>query len=434
MSRGAFQINYIYNLLTEDTPATINTTASEVDRLERNYTIVSETAHKLKKLPSGVLPGFKTAQFDRLVADLRIVLSLVRCELGISDGKTESPNTALELPASFARGTYNCLCPLTVLLQAVATSLSKLNIEARQENMGSTSSLLSLIKGMEERLIETNGTGDFCAGLAHAIMIHEKNSQYTVVGSAPRYKRLKGLQWFATDTRNRYLEALKSELPEAALARIREVETVSKDISEAAKRGNPPTQPPAGYEKVRIEGTNITVTAKGDYKPACLTDYLRLSISTPPAATKAEAKLPVSARTAQNFKACAEFLMVCFLFRNPDPDRRPSMGKPIPGHKKADSWPKDDNATGASEQQQQQQGQQGAAGASAAPKNLPQQLGTPQPGRGRAPSPPENTKTQKDKTTTLTDRTKPKVVNADQKRKVSGNAPPSAGDPRGSGH
>ncbi|KAK7726243.1 hypothetical protein SLS63_007757 [Diaporthe eres] len=423
MSR-AFQLDHIYNLFIKDTAKTLNTTASEVTRLENNYAIVSETAEKLKKLPAGVLPQFNTTRFDGLVRDLRTVLSLVRRELGISGGNTASPNTAL--PASFAQGAYNCLCPLTVLLQAVASSLSTLNIQARQEKMGSASPLLSLIKGMEQKLIDENGSGDFCSGLAHAITIHEKNSRYTVVGSAPRYRRLNGLQRFATDTRNRYLDTLQSTLTAPVMARIREVETVSKDIFQAANGGNPPTHPPVGYERLQIEGTNITVTAKGVYKPACLTDYLRLSISTPPTATKAEAKVPVSERPAQNYKACAEWLMVCYLFNSPDPTSRPAEGTPTLGHKKAGSWPKDDKVAGVSKQQQQQ-GQQGA---SAPPSNLPE-LGTPQAGRGRAASPPVTT-------TTLTDRTKAATPSTgaknDPKREVSGKAPVSAAGPSGSGH
>ncbi|KAI7782160.1 hypothetical protein LA080_013836 [Diaporthe eres] len=122
--------------------------------------------------------------------------------------------------------------------------------------------------------------------------------------------------------------------------------------------------------------------------------------------------------------------MVCYLFRYPDPTSRPAEGTPILGHKKPGSWPKDDKVAGASKQQQQQ-GQQGADGKSAAPSNLPQQLGTPKPARGRAASPPVATMT-------LTDRTKPAAPSTDTKndakRKVSGQAPASADGPSGSGH
>ncbi|KAK7702201.1 hypothetical protein SLS64_009779 [Diaporthe eres] len=421
----AFQINHIYQLFAKDSAKTESTTESELIRLENNYAIVSETAEKLKKLPAGVLPQFNTTRFDGLVRDLRTVLSLVRRELGISGGNTASPNTAL--PASFAQGAYNCLCPLTVLLQAVASSLSTLNIQARQEKMGSASPLLSLIKGMEQKLrIPNEGAGDFCVGLANAIMIHEKNSRFTVVGSAPRYKRLKGLQRFATDTRNRHLESLKMTMNNQALGRIRAAEEVSKQISEAARQGDNPAEAAFGFEKILIDGTNLTVTSKGEFKPACLTDYLRLTITTPPAATKLEAETNISDRKPNNFKSCAEWLMVCYLFRYPDPTSRPAEGTPTLGHKKAGSWPKDDKVAGVSKQQQQQ-GQQGA---SAPPSNLPE-LGTPQAGRGRAASPPVTT-------TTLTDRTKAATPSTgaknDPKREVSGKAPVSAAGPSGSGH
>lgn len=424
-----FQIENIYNMFDKDNKGTQYTTAIELSRLEQNYDIVSETAASLKKLPDLWLPDLDTTKFDCLIRDLRIVLSLVRREMGISGDSTAPPQATL--PASFASDTFNCLCPLTVLLQAVASSLSKLNIQVRADNMGSATPFYRLLNQTEQKLIKVNGDGDFCAGLAHAITIHEKNSRFTIQGSAPRYGRLKGLQWFATDTRNKYLENLKSTLPQAVLDRLQDVEAVSKGISEAAKGGNAPTEPPAGYVKIPLDGTNITVTAKGQYKPACLSDYLRLAIATPPKATEEEARLPVGKRKAQNYKTCAEWPMVCYLFSSPDPTSQPSRGTPKPGHRKADSWPKDKEAGSSQQeqQQQQQQAKQGATNAAGRPSKLPP-LGTPQGGKGRAPSPPGGT-------TTLADRTKRTDTSADGKpqpsRKISGQASASAADPRGGG-
>ncbi|KAH8779951.1 hypothetical protein F5883DRAFT_638508 [Diaporthe sp. PMI_573] len=278
--------------------------------------------------------------------------------------------------------------------------------------MGSATPFYRLLNLTEQKLIKVNGDGDFCAGLAHAITIHEKNSRFTIQGSAPRYRRLKGLQWFATDTRNKYLENLKSTLPQAVLDRLQDVEAVSKGISEAAKGGNALTEPPAGY-------------------PACLSDYLRLAIATPPKATKEEARILVGKRKAQNYKTCAEWLMVCYLFSSPDPTSQPSRGTPKPGHRNSDSWPKDKEAGSSQQEQQQQQQQanQGATNAAGRPSKLPP-LGTPQGGKGRAPSPPGGT-------TTLADRTKRTDTSADGKpqpsRKISGQASASAADPRGGG-
>lgn len=285
--------------------------------------------------------------------------------------------------------------------------------------MGSAQSLHSLVKGTEEKLISANETGDFCAGLAHTIMFHEKNSRYTVLGSAPRYKRLLGLQRFATDTRNKYLEKLQSTLNEATITRVREVENVSKGISQAAREGNPPTEPPAEYERILIDGMNITVTAKGKYKPACLIDYLRLTIARPPEAAAEEAKLPATQRMPQNFKACAEWLMVCYLFSSPDPTSRP-VQTPAPGHGRA---AKNDKTTGPTQQPQQQQ--QGTASMTGHPSHLPP-LGNPKAGNCRASSSPAST-------TKLVDRTKAAAAKGTPNRKVSGQTPTSAANPRGSG-
>lgn len=422
----AFQINHIYQLFAKDNAQTEITTASELNRLENNYKIVRDTAESLKKLPEGLLPHFNTSEFDQLVEDLRVVLSLVRREMGQSGTSTASADKTL---ARFTEGKYNCLCPLTVLLQAVASSLSRLNIQAREANMGSASSLHSLLKGMEQKLrVPNEGEGDFCVGLANTIMIHEKNSRFTVVGSAPRYKKLKGLQRFATDTRTRYIESLKMTMNNQALGRVRAAEEVSKRISEAARQGKPPAEAAFGFEKIPIDGTNITVTSKGEFKPACLTDYLRLTITTPPGATKLEAETNISDRKPQNFKSCAEWLMVCYLFRYPDPTSRPAEGTPTLGHKKTGSWPKEDKGAGASKQQQNQ-GQQVASGTSEPLSSLPE-LGAPKAGRSKAASLTRAA-------TTLADRTKPAApstgAKTDSKRKVSGKTSAPAADPRGSG-
>ncbi|KAI3390246.1 hypothetical protein diail_11042, partial [Diaporthe ilicicola] len=412
-----FQINNIYDRFAKDNEKTQNTTVGEVERLENNYAIVRGTAEKIKRLGGTVLPQLNTTEFDNLMRDLRIVLSLVRRELNLPGPLTAKKETGV--PQKMSDKEYHCLCPLTVLLQAVASSLSTLNIQARTDNMGSASALHSILKGMESQLIKENGDGDFCAGLAHTFMIHEKNSRFTVLGSAPRYKRLQGLQQFATDTRNRYLLSLQSTLPDGALTRIKEVEAISQGISQAVKDGKDPAELPVWYERLPVDGTNITVTAKGEYKPACLTDYLRFTIATPPAAAKAEAGVKVGERRPQNYKACAEWLMVCYLFSSPDPASPPIQIPTIGQHKKAGSWPEGQKPGESSQNQQQQQ--QGTSNTTARPTNLPP-LGTPQGGKGRAASPRS--------TATLVDRTKPAAANIGTVRKVSGQGSTPAADPR----
>ncbi|ROW06903.1 hypothetical protein VMCG_04171 [Cytospora schulzeri] len=375
--------------------------ADEVQKVEKSYEIVGNTAAKLKRLPSKILPEFNIQEFESLIEDLRVVLYLVRREL-VNEGWAQPKDPSIKiakqetkLPASFDKvgKRYNCLCPLTVLLQAVASSLSLLEIQPRTTALGGTvNGLYSILVGMEKDLLEVNRAGASFVGLASCIMFHEKNSRFTVQSSGPFYMGLTGLKNFARNTRLQYMGTLQNELLEPTLGRIREAETISQKLLEAYNK-NKSVKPEhkaetaaasiPEFNNLSIDGTNLTATANGSYKLACLTDHLRLAITRPAKFETAEDHVILGTRRPMPPKACAEWMMVSYLSASPDPVDPPVPAKPInpPVHKKAAS----------SEELKKNKSTQQKAAEVKLPANvepLPPVLGPAKPGRaGRAESP-----------------------------------------------
>lgn len=249
--------------------------------------------------------------------------------------------------------------------------------------MGTAQVVIGILEAMGTKLTDANSMADECHGLANCIIIHEKNSRFVVFGTAPCYRNLRGLQQFAWATREKYLNKLQAKLPREVLRQLDAAETFSKQILKDTRAGHKPTQPPDAYTQLVINGTNVSVTAKGAYKHACLTDWLRMVIDRPEAAQKKEKEVLVEERRAQSqITSCAEWVLFHYLSYSPDPAKPPTQGKPIPGsHKKSDSWPKNGEKA------------KSAVAAAKAPEPLPNKLGEAKGGKGRAASPPGTSST-----------------------------------------
>lgn len=360
------------------------------------YAIKIGTTLSKLKVPLG-LENFKSLTSD-LQQVLLMIHQLVKLHLDNQDDRnqrlTKSRAFVPKLPAIFqkpaAAETVGTLCPLTVFLQAVSNSLTKLKVGHVQGGMGSAQAIIGLLQAMREKLSDVS-SGDECRGLANCIIIHEKNSRFLVFGTAPVYRKLLGLQKFAWATRESYLKNLQRGLPNEVKLKLLEAERFSRQILEATRTGEKPTRSPDWYTQLVIEGNNATVTAKGQYKPACLTDWLRMAIARPQDAQKEENEILVTDRRPQTqTTSCAEWVLINYLFYSPDPANPPQQGTPTAGnHKKSDSWPKNDEKPKPS------------VAVATAPPPLPNTLGQPRTGQGRAPSPPGNSSTTK-----LADRTK----------------------------
>lgn len=338
---------------------------------------------------------------------MRSELDPILAELvGVKKG-TAPPLQQIQLPAGFVLNTYDCLCPQTVLLQALAAVLPIIDMKDREEGMGSNGVLYKVLNGMQDSLGKANPIprpGDetgFIAGFANCIMLHESNSRHIVIGTVARYKTLKGLQHYATMRRNEWLERLRNDkkVKPADRANLEAAEAISKFMMAENKANRPidmDSEQIQTFEKIRIPGSNVTLTPRGKIKYACLTDYVRMDISRPPKAADVEKETKIPSRLVQNFKSCAEWGMACFLAVSPDPEP-PLRLTARSGHQGSRSLPNVLHTPEKSAASSQNV-------AIAPITQLPTKMGRPVAGKhGRAPSPP-GPKTQP--TVPLVDRTK----------------------------
>lgn len=385
------KVIYQMGITDKANDAQLNAIDTEASTVEDNISIINEQATRITKTLSALKVSLDLGEFHSLIADLgkvlKIIRELVKLQQAVNSEKDANRRKELSarlsaydppLPAMFrkpaAAGQSGTLCPLTVFLQAVSASLTTLKIRRIAGGMGTAQAIIGLLEAMSTQLNNANGRKDECRGLANCIMIHEKNSRFIVFGTAPCYRKLRGLQDFAWETRDKYLMKLEAKLPEAARDRLRDAERFSRQILDDSRAGNKPIQAPDGYTQLVINGTNVSVTAKGKYKTACLTDWLRMVIERPEAAQEEENQMPVAKRRPQEkITSCAEWILVTYLLYSPDPANPPTLGRPTAGsHKKSDSWPKNGERPKV------------AVAAAKAPEALPNKLGEAKGGKGRA--------------------------------------------------
>lgn len=387
MSASQFQPDSVYNVLKGFSKAKPDEAAKkkiidELNVLDQNYDIVTKAAVDVGKL--NILPGFAEYMkpFDNLMKDLKIVLTLIRLEIGVMRPQTTMPR----LPASFVNRTHTCLCPLTILLQAIASSFTKLEVGSSPDKPKAITGLNSVLNGIRSSLETVNGNKIHRPpGIACVIMLHERNMKVTVTSSAPQYPALKGLQRYAVEARTRYINYLKSSMPTELFERVQEAEAASQEIldqnNSLGRTGSKDQLArPAWYKAEVIGGSNMAVTATGQVKPACLLDHLRFIIKRPIEAQRQEDAVGMNARNSNSTQSCAEWLMWVYLLANPDPANPPPPRQPGPiTHKKANSDP--------NSLKKIVPGEGSVTKTTGPPAPLPA-LGTATGGRGRNPSPP----------------------------------------------
>lgn len=306
---------------------------------ENNFTAILQAALKISNIFSKFerVTTFNLEGITNLVQDLRTVLRLLRSRLyrefpGISrHGQPAAPGD--QIPERFRNDVYTCLCPLTVLLQAVAQCLSDLKVaapsHAGNNAWGTIEPLQKLLVNMERSLSTTEAApkqpeGEH-TGLAFCIMLHERNSRYLVTSTAPQYGALKGLKDYGSRVRRRYMNRMKEALSDEALLRVQSLETYSESVKQertVSLRVNKtwtgaPSATLAAPEA--IMGHNGAFRTTGDYMTACLLDHLRFQIGKTANAADIENRMIAAKRGVAGSTSCAEWELYITLLHSPDP-------------------------------------------------------------------------------------------------------------------
>lgn len=295
---------------------------------EKNFDVILSTANRIASIFAKFQQStsFNIAGITSLIQDLKTILAILRLRLRRDYGsespqprRVAAPNEGL--PQRIVQDSYQSICPLTMLLQAVAQSISDLKVQSGTNNggWGAIEPLRKVLVMMERNLRTTEGDNEY-TGLAACIMFHEKNSRYIVTSTAPRYQRIDGLQKYAYVLRHNHLNRLRNVLPPQSLARVEQLESYSENLKtvweKLPKEGRKWTGgPPPVVESVM--GCNASFGTSGVYMTACLMDHLRFQMSMPQLAQESESK--EKNRKVHGPFSCAEWELYITLLSDPDP-------------------------------------------------------------------------------------------------------------------
>lgn len=297
---------------------------------EKNFDVILSTATRIASIFAKFeqSTSFNIAGITNLVHDLKTILAILRLRL-LRDYGSESPQPRRiaapheRLPQRILQDSYQNICPLTMLLQAVAQSISDLKVRSSANNggWGAIEPLRKVLAIMEQNLRTTEGDNEY-TGLAACIMFHEKNSRYVVTSTAPRYQRIAGLQTYAYVLRHNHLNSMRNVLPPQSLARVEQLESYSENLKgvweKLPKQGRTWTGgPPPVVESVM--GCNASFATSGFYMTACLLDHLRFQMSRPELAQESERA--EKNRHVHGPFSCAEWELYITLLSDPDPDQ-----------------------------------------------------------------------------------------------------------------
>lgn len=321
---------------------------------EKNFDVILSGANRITTIFAKFqqYTSFDITGITNLVQDLKTIFSLLRLRL-VRDYGSESPHPRRiaapheRLPQRILQDAYQNICPLTMLLQAVAQSLSDLNVQnhsgTKNGGWGAIEPLKKVLVTMERNLRGIEDDNEY-TGLAACLMFHEKNSRYIVTSTAPRYPRIPGLQTYAYVLRHNHLNSMRNILPPQSLERVEQLEIYSENLKSAweklPKQGRTWTGgPPPIVEKVM--GCNASFATSGAYMTACLLDHLRFQMSRPELAQNLE-------RTENNRNvhgpfSCAEWELYITLLSDPDPSEpyAPRCVAMSYGMPKARTWEND---------------------------------------------------------------------------------------------
>ncbi|KAK4161323.1 hypothetical protein QBC43DRAFT_291980 [Cladorrhinum sp. PSN259] len=262
---------------------------------------------------------FSVTPLDKLIQDLTKTYALIRREILTNHPEDarhyfqNSTRIAGESDTCPPLQNYSCLCPLTLFLQFVASSLTRVRVNIaidttklgpdfpsrnrptvnHKEDWGVVKPLrdilIRLSKGLGTAIVKRADRPDyqFVPAVAQCLMFHKENSAYIITSSAVRYKRLPGLQDIGRRVRRNYMKSMKDKFSPEIKRRTQAVEDGSTSLFDQYnmqlkmkknKERIPPWNNPfdstdAGVTPVQISGQNATFDPKGKYKLGCLIDF-----------------------------------------------------------------------------------------------------------------------------------------------------------------
>lgn len=225
--------------------------------------------------------------------DSKAVFSLIRRRLVdkypefanlIPNNKTATKDKTF--PARFPRKQqenqhkpYSCLCPLTVLMQLICRSLSRLNINPPNGGWGTIQPLQRLLVEMQHRLrsADPGKRTDIFIGLGTVLRFHERHGRFLTTATAPHYTRLTGLRNYAIYVRDRYILSMRSRFPPKVLQQVTAIKQFSKDVKigfQAIRRWGERRDPvvPGVAPQRPVSGTNGTFGTPGSNRICSLSD------------------------------------------------------------------------------------------------------------------------------------------------------------------
>lgn len=300
---------------------------------EHNFTTILQAAVKISRIFSNFqrVTAFDLEIITNLVQDLRTIFRLLRSRL-----RREFPDVAVrgqqaapgdQIPDRIRRDVYTCLCPLTMLLRAVAQCFSDLKVaapsNAGNNAWGTIEPLHRLLSQMERNMVRTRRDDSEAPGahigLAMCIMLHERNSRYLVTSTSPRYGALKALDSYGRGLRIAHLERMKAALPDEAQDRVQTLERYSENVAKSEREKTTKPDQPSLDAPEAIMGHNAAFRTTGAYMTACLLDHLRFQIGKTAHATQLEKAKRYEERDVHGTTSCAEWELYITLLHNPDP-------------------------------------------------------------------------------------------------------------------
>lgn len=329
---------------------------------EQNAIAVLQAAHRIAPIFAKFdrVTTFDLQSISNLVQDLRTIFRLLRTRLSRQfpqspvRGPLAGPGD--QIPDRIRQNVYTCLCPLTVLLQAVAQCLSDLKVHAPSnagpDAWGTIQPLHRFLVNMERSLTSTRDIDpslprDFI-GLAFCIMLHEKNSRYLVTSTAPSFGGLKGLDAYGRRLRIMHMSRMRQALSEEARGRVEGLQTYSENVKMERDAAFTAKQPWSGVPSAKLEtpepllGHNAAFRTTGQFMTACLLDHLRFQIGKSEHAADLERSKGPEERGVSGTTSCAEWELYITLLYNPDP-RQPHAPQFVAvtyGMPKSKTWEK----------------------------------------------------------------------------------------------
>lgn len=299
---------------------------------ETNFDVVLSTATRIASIFAKLdrSTSFNISGITNLVHDLKTIFAIIRLRLrrdyGIESPEPRRVAAPREgIPQRILQDAYQTICPLTMLLQAVAQSFSELHVHVKSGTnnggWGAIEPLQKVLSMMERNLKRTEDDFEY-TGLALCVMFHERNSRYIATSTAPRYQRIAGLQTYAYVLRHNHLNRMRNILPPQAIARVEQLESYSENLKSVweklPKQGRTWTGgPPPVIESVM--GCNASFATSGLYMTACLLDHLRFQMGMPKLAQDRERT--ETNRNVHGPFSCAEWELYITLLSDPDPDQ-----------------------------------------------------------------------------------------------------------------